>query len=1010
MIYAGAAPGTDPVVRIFNIENGFPASTDITVAASSFTGGVRVASADFTADGVPDIVAALGPGGTPTIRVFDALTGEAIDGPLASFDAFESTFTGGVFIATADVDGDGIPDIIAGAGAGGGPRVKVFSGADGVVLESFFAFETTFTGGVNVAAADLTGDGKADLIVGAGTGGGPRVRVIDPTTDADISGPLGSFFAFDSLTHDGVSVSAHAYAGDVNADGTPDVVVGTQNGPASRVKVYSGADGSVLSNFAPFGSGVGSAVSVGVAYIDDDDTADVVGAAQDLGGTVRVFGGATGSMISGGAAEFLPFDPASGGVTIAAGVDPNPAWNVSVILPEVSLKTTDKTASEAGESTGVFVFHRAGSAEDSLTAEFEVRAKTGDAVRGTDYVLKYADGTVLTTNEVVFPAGKVDVAVLVKPINDALPDQETVHLTVLEDSSLAPIYTVDPEVNAALVTILDDDPPSNGQGTEGGEGQIGGGGGKISGTPNIVIAAADPYSSEDGESTGAFTISALGEVGATLSKAVTVDYLVSVGGQNDATPEDDYVPIANPNSTPFAYTGQVTISAGSSKVTFHVEPVDDDLPEDPEHVTVTLLDGGPDYIIAESMSSETVELADNEPRIVIAYAHGGEVTQKDGLKVAKWKDAFELAADGKSVKIKEPVNGIDFIDRDPDRFNVWAYDKKAYDNNITHIEASLSTTNVAGFEMYNDAANAVDLTRYTGKAKGEGWYWSDSQFLVSDEADDIGLVKNYLATDEATPDKNTTYDSDGYTWYKSDRTHRIALRGTLKAEYSTPAKTYSATAPVHVKKNVKVHPILVRDKSEAAGGSTISVEDADKYLHRANEQYAQVGILLTPTGYIAIDPPPGVNLADGLDGFPEQYDAANKIKITAEEVALLVPSYKNAANQNIQVRTAAVDDVELYFVNYFSDNRVGEAFRASKVPDARYEDSAVISIRDYVPAVIPHEIGHVLELNHDFSGMKLVNLMFEKAEQVINIDDPKRLTDNQSGIMLNTRKNLLTGP
>ena len=134
MIYAGAAPGTDPVVRIFNIENGFPASTDITVAASSFTGGVRVASADFTADGVPDIVAALGPGGTPTIRVFDALTGEAIDGPLASFDAFESTFTGGVFIATADVDGDGIPDIIAGAGAGGGPRVKVFSGADGVVL------------------------------------------------------------------------------------------------------------------------------------------------------------------------------------------------------------------------------------------------------------------------------------------------------------------------------------------------------------------------------------------------------------------------------------------------------------------------------------------------------------------------------------------------------------------------------------------------------------------------------------------------------------------------------------------------------------------------------------------------------------------------------------------------------------------------------------------------------------------------------------------------------------
>ena len=80
MIYAGG--GADPVVRSFNITNGFPNSSDILVADPSFAGGVRVASADFTGDGVPDVVAALGPGVSPLVQVFDALTGEAIAGPL----------------------------------------------------------------------------------------------------------------------------------------------------------------------------------------------------------------------------------------------------------------------------------------------------------------------------------------------------------------------------------------------------------------------------------------------------------------------------------------------------------------------------------------------------------------------------------------------------------------------------------------------------------------------------------------------------------------------------------------------------------------------------------------------------------------------------------------------------------------------------------------------------------------------------------------------------------------
>lgn len=89
-----------------------------------------------------------------------------------TFDAFafELTFTGGVNVALADWNGDFVPDLVVGAGPGGGPRVRVLSGVDGKTLADFFPYESTFRGGVYV-------DGyRQDLVVAPGPGGGPRVQ------------------------------------------------------------------------------------------------------------------------------------------------------------------------------------------------------------------------------------------------------------------------------------------------------------------------------------------------------------------------------------------------------------------------------------------------------------------------------------------------------------------------------------------------------------------------------------------------------------------------------------------------------------------------------------------------------------------------------------------------------------------------------------------------------------------------------------------------------------------
>src|SRR5206468_709467 len=121
------------------------------------------------------IVTGADAGGGPHVKVFD---------PLArawrvTFLAYDPSFTGGVRVAAGDINGDGVADIVTGAGRGGGPHVKVFDGVTLAVEQSFFAYDASFRGGVYVAAGDLDIQGHADIITGAGGGGGPHVKVFD---------------------------------------------------------------------------------------------------------------------------------------------------------------------------------------------------------------------------------------------------------------------------------------------------------------------------------------------------------------------------------------------------------------------------------------------------------------------------------------------------------------------------------------------------------------------------------------------------------------------------------------------------------------------------------------------------------------------------------------------------------------------------------------------------------------------------------------------------------------
>lgn len=200
-----AGGGGEPrVVVIHPLEN--RELTSFLAYDASFKGGVRVAAGDVNGDGLDEIITGPGAGTPPIVRVFNAPNNRA----LASFPAYDSSFTGGVFVATGDVNGDGTVDIVTGPGAtpsgsaGGGPHVKVFNGSGTQLLE-IFPYETSFQGGVRVATGDVNGDGVDDIITGAGPGRAADVRAFNGTTGEQI----GSFTAFPNSYKGGVFVGGN---------------------------------------------------------------------------------------------------------------------------------------------------------------------------------------------------------------------------------------------------------------------------------------------------------------------------------------------------------------------------------------------------------------------------------------------------------------------------------------------------------------------------------------------------------------------------------------------------------------------------------------------------------------------------------------------------------------------------------------------------------------------------------------------------------------------------------
>ena len=154
------------------------------------------------------VVTGTGPGALAEVRVFDAVSGQQIPGPIGDLHPYGQNFYGGVWVATGDTNGDGTSDVITGAGLGHTPEVKVFNGQGGSVLQDFLAGDASDRTGVRVAATCIASESHEDIVTAAGPGNAPQVNVYSGTTGRLLSPPESGFLAFDKSQRDGLFVAA----------------------------------------------------------------------------------------------------------------------------------------------------------------------------------------------------------------------------------------------------------------------------------------------------------------------------------------------------------------------------------------------------------------------------------------------------------------------------------------------------------------------------------------------------------------------------------------------------------------------------------------------------------------------------------------------------------------------------------------------------------------------------------------------------------------------------------
>ena len=283
--YGGAAPSNQPNATMFN---------PIVTGQLGGRFGHSLACGDLNDNGKTDLLVGVptmpNSGGTAFVyygSISGVYSGSSFDVRL--YNPYNSSEYFGISVASVDINGDGLSDIVIGANATNRTYIRYGSASLPPVINGGYNNEMSLTlygesgsdFGISVSSAgDVNKDGVCDLIVGASAKSSAHIFYggshPDNTSDINLTGESGSDF--------GISVS---HAGDVDSDGYAGVIVGAPKSTQADAEVFYDVDLDVDPIEISGASDFGSVVSY-IGDVDDDGIPDVAVGAPG-GGKVYVY-------------------------------------------------------------------------------------------------------------------------------------------------------------------------------------------------------------------------------------------------------------------------------------------------------------------------------------------------------------------------------------------------------------------------------------------------------------------------------------------------------------------------------------------------------------------------------------------------------------------------------------------------------------------------------------------------------------------------------------------------
>lgn len=266
IIAAGTGAGTKPLVRIITPATG-KVTKEFAPFASTEKNGTTIAVGEFTGDQQADVVVGTGPGTNAKVKVY---TDRGIK--IAEFNPYSTQRGTGVSVAAGDINGDGRDELIT-VPAKGTSQIRIFTydltTKKFVAYSQGFAYTRTLLSGFSIASGDLNLDGKAEIIVAPRTKG-RGVTVWQITSDKKFK-KISAFNAYPLTPTSGLTVSA----GDINGDGRDDILTAMGPGYWSDVKAFD-LRGRMIAHVEPASRSYLGGVDLTSVDVNNDGREEVV--------------------------------------------------------------------------------------------------------------------------------------------------------------------------------------------------------------------------------------------------------------------------------------------------------------------------------------------------------------------------------------------------------------------------------------------------------------------------------------------------------------------------------------------------------------------------------------------------------------------------------------------------------------------------------------------------------------------------------------------------------------